>query len=198
MAQDGILMKQPWITPSLFDGKPDWVVDEWTYAEFTKDNRSELERHWDTWITEQDLRAIAGAGLNTVRIPVGCEFILPPAAYSMLAWSLARSTFLESRGSGAGEDLPVMGGWLVTRTSLVRHVQHGRLWVVPGVTDRDCLSLKPRLPQSLPERSRSADDGFTPNLTASSHATPPPSAMHLRATIMNPTDARLVPHSARG
>lgn len=140
VAEDGILMKQPWITPSLFDGKPDWVVDEWTYAEFTKDNRSELERHWDTWITEQDLRAIAGAGLNTVRIPVGCEFTLPPAAYSMLAWSLARSTFFESRGSGAGEDLPVMGGWLVTRTSLVRHVQHGRLWVVPGVTDRDCLS----------------------------------------------------------
>ncbi|EJT49209.1 glucan 1,3-beta-glucosidase [Trichosporon asahii var. asahii CBS 2479] len=73
----GWLVLEPWITPSLFDGKPDWVVDEWTYAEFTKDNRSELERHWDTWITEQDLRAIAGAGLNTVRIPVGYWSLIP-------------------------------------------------------------------------------------------------------------------------
>lgn len=36
-------------------------------------NTSDLEHHWDSWITEDDFRAIAGAGLNTVRIPVGCE-----------------------------------------------------------------------------------------------------------------------------
>jgi len=33
--------------------------------------RSRMERHWSTWITEEDISWIAGHGLNTVRVPFG-------------------------------------------------------------------------------------------------------------------------------
>jgi aryl-phospho-beta-D-glucosidase BglC (GH1 family) len=34
-----------------------------------------LERHWDTWMTEEDWAWISERGINTVRIPVGCFFL---------------------------------------------------------------------------------------------------------------------------
>ena len=57
---------QPWITPSLFDdtGNPA-IVDEWTFTQYQDRNTAQatLVNHWDTWITEADLKSIAGAGL---------------------------------------------------------------------------------------------------------------------------------------
>ena len=35
-----------------------------------------LERHWDTWITEQDFAWIADRGLNAVRLPVSHNTIV--------------------------------------------------------------------------------------------------------------------------
>jgi len=41
-----------------------------------------LEKHWDTWITEEDWAWMAERGINTVRIPVSypslltCNFLL--------------------------------------------------------------------------------------------------------------------------
>uniref|UniRef100_A0A0W0F8B9 Putative glycoside hydrolase family 5 protein n=1 Tax=Moniliophthora roreri TaxID=221103 RepID=A0A0W0F8B9_MONRR len=70
----GWLVLEPWITPSLFEqtGNND-IIDEWTFGQLqdrgTATNR--LRQHWDTWITEQDFRDIAAAGLNHVRIPIG-------------------------------------------------------------------------------------------------------------------------------
>lgn len=32
--------------------------------------KSNLEQHWDTWITDQDWQWIVDRGFNTVRIPV--------------------------------------------------------------------------------------------------------------------------------
>lgn len=70
----GWLVLEPWITPSLFDntGNPD-IVDEWTFCQLQDRTTalSVLEKHWDTWITESDFAAIAAAGLNHVRIPIG-------------------------------------------------------------------------------------------------------------------------------
>ena len=37
--------------------------------------RQVLERHWDTFITEDDFRWLSEIGINTVRIPIG-EFML--------------------------------------------------------------------------------------------------------------------------
>ncbi|KAF7799222.1 hypothetical protein EIP86_010454 [Pleurotus ostreatoroseus] len=70
----GWLVLEPWITPSLFDntGNPN-IVDEWTFGQLQNRNTAlnTLTQHWNTWITESDFAAIAAAGLNHVRIPIG-------------------------------------------------------------------------------------------------------------------------------
>lgn len=68
----GWLVSEPWITPSLYDNTGDnRVIDEWTFGEYVSDVGSRLESHWSSFITEDDFRQIAAAGLNHVRIPIG-------------------------------------------------------------------------------------------------------------------------------
>ncbi|KAF8596854.1 putative EXG1-exo-beta-1,3-glucanase, major isoform [Ceratobasidium sp. AG-I] len=70
----GWLVLEPWITPSLFENTGNnAVVDEYTFGQFQDWNIAEtkLKAHWDTWITRSDFAAIAAAGLNHVRIPIG-------------------------------------------------------------------------------------------------------------------------------
>lgn len=49
------------------------MLDEWTFCQYQSPAaaRKTLEHHWDTFITEKDFAAIADAGLNHVRIPIG-------------------------------------------------------------------------------------------------------------------------------
>ncbi|KAG6910487.1 hypothetical protein DXG01_009906 [Tephrocybe rancida] len=70
----GWLVLEPWITPSLFDNTGDSrIVDEFTFGQFQDHGKAlgVLQNHWNTWITEADFQAIAAAGLNHVRIPIG-------------------------------------------------------------------------------------------------------------------------------
>jgi len=68
----GWLVLEPWITPSLFDDTgDDRIIDEYTFGQYAVDAQSKLKKHWDTWITEADFIAIAEAGLNHVRLPIG-------------------------------------------------------------------------------------------------------------------------------
>lgn len=70
----GWLVLEPWITPSLFDNTGNAnIVDEWTFGQLQDRNTAQqtLKDHWDTWITEADFEAIAAAGLNHVRLPIG-------------------------------------------------------------------------------------------------------------------------------
>lgn len=85
----GWLVLEPWITPSLFEqiagGRPDvhkeakeadkekWAVDQWTFCEKlgAKECRRQLEKHWDSFLTEAELKFLADSGINHVRIPVG-------------------------------------------------------------------------------------------------------------------------------
>ncbi|PPR01920.1 hypothetical protein CVT24_001259 [Panaeolus cyanescens] len=70
----GWLVLEPWITPSLFDNTGDSrIVDEWTFGQYQDKSKAlaTLQKHWDTWITESDFSAIAAAGLNHVRLPIG-------------------------------------------------------------------------------------------------------------------------------
>ena len=68
----GWFVLEPWITPSMFPADQDAVVDEYTLMQYLGSNaQSTMENHWDTWITEADFTAIAKAGLNHVRIPIG-------------------------------------------------------------------------------------------------------------------------------
>lgn len=70
----GWLVLEPWITPSLFDATGNNnIVDEYTFGQYQSRSvaQAALQRHWDSWITESDFSAIAAAGLNHVRIPIG-------------------------------------------------------------------------------------------------------------------------------
>ncbi|KAI5120782.1 hypothetical protein M0805_002409 [Coniferiporia weirii] len=70
----GWLVLEPWITPSLFDNTGnDAIVDEWTFCQLQSTSTAEsvLQNHWNTFYTEADFAAIAAAGLNHVRLPVG-------------------------------------------------------------------------------------------------------------------------------
>ncbi|KZP25280.1 glycoside hydrolase family 5 protein [Athelia psychrophila] len=70
----GWLVLEPWITPSLFDSTGNnAIVDEWTFGEMQSKTTATnaLQNHWNTWITESDFEAIAAAGLNHVRVPIG-------------------------------------------------------------------------------------------------------------------------------
>lgn len=56
-AEDRLVL-EPWITPSMFEHKPDWVVDEWTYGAYMStqnDSVSEIRRHWESWFTVSEL-----------------------------------------------------------------------------------------------------------------------------------------------
>ncbi|QRV80908.1 Cellulase (glycosyl hydrolase family 5 protein) [Ceratobasidium sp. AG-Ba] len=70
----GWLVLESWITPSLFDATgDDRIIDEYTFGQYQDKDvaKAALQKHWDTWITEPDLAAIAAAGLNHVRVPIG-------------------------------------------------------------------------------------------------------------------------------
>ncbi|WVQ97964.1 hypothetical protein IAU59_005084 [Kwoniella sp. CBS 9459] len=76
----GWLVLEPWITPSIFEDKPEWVVDEWTYGEYMRsqnDTMGEIQNHWNTWFQYTELKDIAAVGLNTIRIQIGFWSIIP-------------------------------------------------------------------------------------------------------------------------
>lgn len=67
----GWLSIEPFIVPSLFDGysSRDGVIDEWTLCQKLGDSaKSRIERHYATFITEQDFADIKEAGLDHVRL----------------------------------------------------------------------------------------------------------------------------------
>jgi glucan 1,3-beta-glucosidase len=62
------------MTPSLFSCASGNQVSEADIAYgwgSVKGARSVLERHWDTFIQQEDLNYLAGIGINTVRLPIG-------------------------------------------------------------------------------------------------------------------------------
>ncbi|KAJ7127012.1 glycoside hydrolase family 5 protein [Mycena epipterygia] len=70
----GWFVLEPWITPSIFQNTGnDAIVDEFTFGgmQDSATALSVLQNHWATWITQDDFAAIAAAGLNHVRIPLG-------------------------------------------------------------------------------------------------------------------------------
>ncbi|KXN92012.1 Glucan 1,3-beta-glucosidase 3 [Leucoagaricus sp. SymC.cos] len=71
---------EQWMTPSLFQCASPPKVSEIDIAAGwgSMDNaRAVLERHWDTFITENDLTYLASIGINTVRLPIA-YFTLGP------------------------------------------------------------------------------------------------------------------------
>ncbi|EDN08074.1 glucan 1,3-beta-glucosidase precursor [Histoplasma capsulatum] len=74
----GWLVLEPWITPSVFEEAGDRAVDEYTLSQILAGNaRSRLSKHWNSWITADDFKQIAAAGLTHVRIPIGYWAVAP-------------------------------------------------------------------------------------------------------------------------
>ncbi|KAJ6473490.1 glycoside hydrolase [Mycena vulgaris] len=68
----GWFVLEPFIAPALFQPYPT-ATDEWSLSTLMRADgtlAAKLEEHYDTFITEQDIAAIAGAGLNWVRLPI--------------------------------------------------------------------------------------------------------------------------------
>ncbi|SPO19882.1 probable EXG1 - exo-beta-1,3-glucanase (I/II), major isoform [Ustilago trichophora] len=86
----GWLVAEPWITPSLFDNTGDSrVIDEWTFGQYASNAYGRLQRHWSTFYTEADFAAIAAAGLNHVRIPIGYWAFDNSAGEPYVKWNQA-------------------------------------------------------------------------------------------------------------
>ncbi|KAJ6502722.1 glycoside hydrolase [Mycena vitilis] len=68
----GWFVLEPFIAPALFQAYPS-AQDEWSLSTLMRADgtlQQKLEAHYDTFITEQDIAQIAGAGLNWVRLPI--------------------------------------------------------------------------------------------------------------------------------
>ena len=83
----GWLLLEPWITPSLFDNtcNPN-IIDEWTFAQLQDraTATAALQRHWSTFISEDDFAQIAAAGCvhRLFLLVCGAELISFPSFYS--------------------------------------------------------------------------------------------------------------------
>ena len=74
------LVLEKWMVPSLFEGLQ--ATDETTWcAEMGPLAAERLRAHWDSFITREDFRWIAGHGLNAIRIPVGHWIFGPDYPY---------------------------------------------------------------------------------------------------------------------
>ncbi|KIM55421.1 glycoside hydrolase family 5 protein [Scleroderma citrinum Foug A] len=70
----GLFVLEPFISPALYQKYPG-AIDEWTLsqlmaADTANGGLNQLEDHYNTFITEQDIAQIAGAGLNWIRLPI--------------------------------------------------------------------------------------------------------------------------------
>ena len=76
----GWLVLEKWMTPSLFEGLR--AKDETTLcAELGSRAQERLQRHRETFITEDDFAWLASVGINAVRIPIGHWIFGPPYPY---------------------------------------------------------------------------------------------------------------------
>ncbi|SPO30915.1 related to EXG1 - exo-beta-1,3-glucanase [Ustilago trichophora] len=70
----GWLVVENFITPSIYGqtGNPN-IIDEWTFGSLQPRDQAVriLQKHLNEFVSEDDIRQIAAAGLNHVRIPVG-------------------------------------------------------------------------------------------------------------------------------
>lgn len=67
----GLFVLEPFISPALYQPFNGTAVDEWSLSTLLGDDlQKTLENHYSTFITEEDIAEIAGAGLNWIRVPV--------------------------------------------------------------------------------------------------------------------------------
>lgn len=80
----GWLVLEPWITPSFFyrflsktginaDGKSEVGMDCYTVCEVlgAVEGNAMMRAHWDSWLTEPYLKALAAREVEVIRVPIG-------------------------------------------------------------------------------------------------------------------------------
>jgi glucan 1,3-beta-glucosidase len=91
----GWLVLEPWITPSLFyqflGAYEKWGEDAPNRVAFDcysfctalgkEEANRQLRRHWEAWVREEDIKAIADTGADTIRVPVGDFMFVPYEPY---------------------------------------------------------------------------------------------------------------------
>lgn len=91
----GLLVLEPWITPTLFyqflstqerfgDKAPEkTALDTYTFctALGKEEANRQLRIHWANWVTEDDFIQLQKAGVNSVRIPIGDYMFVPYEPY---------------------------------------------------------------------------------------------------------------------
>ncbi|KAJ7886829.1 glycoside hydrolase [Mycena olivaceomarginata] len=95
----GWFVLEPFIAPALFQAYPS-AGDEWELAALMSADGTlqvTMEQHYDTFITEEDIAQIAGAGLNWVRVPIPF-------------WAVATWSDVGTQGDGTTEGEPFLGG----------------------------------------------------------------------------------------
>ncbi|OXB33360.1 cytoplasmic protein [Cryptococcus neoformans] len=68
---------EQWICPQAFKGAKPPGQSDYDVAS-GKDAKRILEEHWDTWITEDDMKWIASRGFNSVRLPIAYYHLCGP------------------------------------------------------------------------------------------------------------------------
>ncbi|OCF60683.1 glucan 1,3-beta-glucosidase [Kwoniella mangroviensis CBS 10435] len=82
----GWFILENWMMPSFFEDevlKDTYINDEWVYCSYLgkEECLNRLEKHWDSYITEDDFKRFANYSLNTVRIPMGYWSWTDPEEY---------------------------------------------------------------------------------------------------------------------
>ena len=85
----GWMVLEPWITPSLFYrflGKTHSEgvgVDSYTFCEALGpvEGNAVLRAHWDSWVTEDHIKALADRQVEVVRLPIGDWTLTPYGPY---------------------------------------------------------------------------------------------------------------------
>jgi len=69
------LVLEEFIKPSIWRIYNDTsVIDQWTWCERARNSTfgvQALQNHWDTWVTEDDMRSLHHYGITHLRIPIG-------------------------------------------------------------------------------------------------------------------------------
>jgi glucan 1,3-beta-glucosidase len=79
----GWLVLEQFIAPSIWNFPDNQsVIDEWTWTEVAQSNATvaqALRNHWDTWVSEEDIRNLSLAGITHLRIPIGYWIVMSQA-----------------------------------------------------------------------------------------------------------------------
>ncbi|CAO3598064.1 unnamed protein product [Absidia cylindrospora] len=72
------LVLERWMGSDVFDQPNSDAQDEWTLSANVANAADLLKQHWDSWVTEDDFKALAAVKVNHIRIPVGYWAFITP------------------------------------------------------------------------------------------------------------------------